>query len=388
MELVGAAASAFEDVFACPPTAYGCAPGRVEVLGNHTDYNEGFILSAAIDRHVVVCGRPVDGDTARVYARTFQEGESFSVRAPERTQDHFWLNFVQGVVDVLAKQGLRVGAFEALVLGDVPLGAGLSSSAAIEVATALFLQQLFPYDMSRTDLALTCQKAENEFVGVNCGILDQFTSVMGAQDHLVFLDCRDLDKFETIPLGSDVELVLAHTNASHDLSEGVYNELRAECFEAAKYFAGRIGGQVTHLRDVSLADFGQHKDGLPAQTQRRARHVISENARVLEGVKALRNGDRDTMGRCMLASHASSRDDFQNSCEELDTMVACAEGLPGYYGSRLSGGGFGGCTVNLVEAGQADAFAEALATRYEERTGLHPEMHACKAVDGAQGGSF
>jgi galactokinase len=386
MDVVSSAIEDFQNVFGEPPAAFGCAPGRVEVLGNHTDYNEGFILSAAINRFLVVCGRAVPGDTAKVYSRTFNAGDSFSVSAPNKTQSNFWINYMAGVVAELRQAGLPIGAFNALVLGDVPLGAGLSSSAALEVATAMFLRQIYPYEMERVRIALTCQAAENKFVGVNCGILDQFSSVMGKQDHLIFLDCRDLTKFDTIPLGADVELVLAHTNAHHELADGTYNRLREDCFAAARHFAGAIPSRkITHLRDLSQSEFEKHRTGLAEPTMRRARHIVTENERVLRGVEALRKGDRKMMGQMMLASHASSRDDFGNSCHELDIMVECAQGLKGYYGSRLSGGGFGGCTVNLVAAGQAEAFARDLAGHYQKKTGIRPDMHLCKAVAGARG---
>lgn len=387
MEKVQEAAREFANVFGETPTAYGLAPGRVEVIGNHTDYNEGFILSAAIDRHIVVCGRPIPGDTAKIYSRTFNAGESFTVSDLSPTTENFWANYVEGVVDALQKKGIKLGAFEALLMGDVPLGSGLSSSAALEVATACFLQQIYPFEMNRLAMATTCQAAENDFVGVGCGILDQFSSLMGKQDHLVFLDCRDLSQYDHIPLGSDVEFVLANTNASHELADGTYNRLRKSCFKAADYFSKTLDKPVTHLRDVTVDDFTANCSGLDATKMQRARHIITENERVLKSVEALRNGDRKTLGELMLASHASSRDDFGNSCEELDVMVDLAKDLPGCHGCRLSGGGFGGCTVNLVEADKAQSFADALAPLYKEKTGIVPEMHICKSVDGASGGA-
>lgn len=385
MEIVEKTLADFENTFAEKAECYGCAPGRVEVLGNHTDYNEGYILSAAIDRHIVVCGRRVEGTGARVYSRSFNTGVTFDTAKPEKVTDQFWVNYMQGVVEQLNNKGIEIGGFEAMLSGNVPLGAGLSSSAALEVATLLFLQQLFGFSMEKVDVALTCQAAENQFVGVNCGILDQFSSCMGKEDELIFLDCRDLSKFDNIPLGSDVELVLANTNAHHELADGTYNRLREGCHSAAEYLAGVLDHPVTHLRDVSVDEFEAHQTNMNEAERNLARHIVYENDRVLKGVEALRQGDRKTMGEMMLASHASSRDSFGNSCSELDTMVKCAQGLPGYFGSRLSGGGFGGCTVNLVEVDKAEEFADELARRYKEKSGLEGEMHICKAVDGAVG---
>jgi galactokinase len=228
------------------------------------------------------------------------------------------------------------------------------------------------------------QAAENRFVGVQCGILDQYTSVMGEAGKLVYLDCRNLGRGELVSIGADADLVLANTNAPHRLLDGGYNKLREDCFAAAKFFANRMPEKkITHLRDVTLDEFNQYAGDLPEVIRRRAKHIITENARVLTGVAALRKGDLKTMGECMNQSHLSSRDDFGNSSKELDVMFDCAAGLPGLYGRRLSGGGFGGCTVNLVAAGNAKEFAETLATRYKSKTKIEPTMHVCKAAGGA-----
>jgi len=384
MQVLQTAIDEFTNVFGESPTAAGIAPGRVEVLGNHTDYNDGFILSAAIDRHIVIVGRAIDGTTAHVFSGSFRVGETFDINNPVKNEKNFWLNYIQGVVSELNKKGIKTGAFEAFVTGDVPLGAGLSSSAALEVATLLFLKQLFGFEMNQIDAALTAQAAENKFVGVNCGILDQFSSAMGKQDHLIFLDCRDLKKYDHIPLGSNAALVLANSMAKHALADGTYNRLREACHCAARHFAGVLGEHVTHLRDVTVDDFDHNHHGLDSDSRPRAKHVITENQRVLDGVNGLKSGDLSVMGDCMLASHASSRDDFGNSCDELDMLVRCAIGIDGFYGCRLSGGGFGGCTVNLVQSDKAESFAAELADRYKSQTGIDAEIYVCKAVDGAR----
>ena len=379
----------FAAAFSAAPSAWAAAPGRVEVLGNHTDYNDGFILSAAIDRYIAVAGRAVPGDEARVFARSFNVRESFNIRDPRLNARNPWINYLAGVVKEASEAGCRVGGFEAAVYGSVPLGAGLSSSAALEVAAAMLLKQLFGLALPPVALALMCQRAENRFVGVQCGILDPYSSAMGKRDHLIFLDCRALDSREHIPLGGDVELVLANTRAAHDLSDGVYNRLRESCFRAAAHFARMIPGKtITHLRDVTPEELDRFGDGLDAVDLACARHVVGENDRVARGAAALRAGDRNRMGACMFESHRSSRDDFRNSSEELDVMVECAAGLPGCYGARLSGGGFGGCTVNLVARDRAEAFALALSEKYRERCGITPEMHRCRAVDGARAGRY
>ena len=360
------------------------APGRVEVLGNHTDYNEGFILSAAIDREIILCGRKTDNTTATVYATSYDNKESFALDNLQTNTKNFWINYIQGVVSELKQKGIVTGGFEAVLDGNVPLGAGLSSSAALEVATIFLLQSLYPFEMNSVDIALTAQAAENKFVGMNCGILDQFSSTMGKKNSLVYLDCRNLNQYRHIPLGSGAELVIANTKAEHSLVDGAYNRLREDCFTAAKYFADKLAPKkVTHLRDVSVEEIETYNTDLAKDVAKRAKHIITDNQRVIDGVAALEKGDLNKMGECMNISHISSRDDFGNSCEELDIMYDCAEGIDGLYGRRLSGGGFGGCTVNLVETAKAESFAEELAKRYKEKTGIDSEMHICRAWDGA-----
>lgn len=384
MELIQNAAKTFKNNFKGEAEYCGIAPGRVEVLGNHTDYNEGFILSAAIDREIILCGRKVAGDKATVFATSYGVKVSFDTTAPVLDTDNFWINYIQGVVSELAKIGIDIGGFEAVLDGNVPLGAGLSSSAALEVATLYFLQSIYGFEMNPVKIALTAQAAENNFVGMNCGILDQFSSTMGKKDHLVFLDCRDLDEYRHIPLGNNIELVIANTNAPHSLVDGAYNRLRECCFAAAEHYSQKLAPKkVTHLRDVTVEEMNANSDEIAEDVRKRAKHIITDNQRVLDGVDALEKGDLKTMGECMNLSHISSRDDFGNSCKELDIMMECAEGIDGLYGRRLSGGGFGGCTVNLVAADRAESFAEELAKRYKEESGIDAEMHICRAWDGA-----
>jgi galactokinase len=358
------------------------APGRVEVLGNHTDYNDGFILAAAVDRYVTVAGRRTDGQIASVYSDAYERLHQFNVETLKKDGTAPWADYVMGVVSELRQAGHEVGGFEAAVASDIPLGAGLSSSAALEVGVCMFLCEAHGIQMDSAEMAALCQRAENNFVGMNCGILDQWSSLHGKADALVFLDCREKSG-KTPPLGPDLELVVADTRAKHELVDGVYNQLREECFIAAEALAGMKHG-ATHLRDFTPDELNQWEDVIPAGARVRARHVIEENARVLAGLDALENGNPEALGALMSASHASSRDLFGNSCEELDTMVEIAMGLEGCYGARLSGGGFGGCTVNLVRKNRAAAFAEELGAAYEAKTGITPQMHICRPVDGAR----
>ena len=386
-KIVASAQDAFAKIFGGQATAYGEAPGRVEVLGNHTDYNEGFILSAAIDRYLVAVGRPVAGNTATVHSLTLNSRCSFDVANPVRSNSTPWSNYIAGVVWQLQKVGRRIGGFEAVISGNVPLGAGLAGSAALELATALFLKKINGFEMDPIDLALNCQAAENDFVGVNCGILDQFCSVMGHRDHLVFLDCRELSAHDSFPLSNNLDLIIADTRASRTLQEGAYNQLRESCFRAAEACAKKYPDRmITHLRDVTMSDLLNARSSVRQEDFPRARHIISENERVQEGTAALNRGDAATMGRLMNESHASSRDDFGNSSSELNIMANIAQSLPGCYGARLSGGGFGGATVNLIDAAKAMPFAEELAKRYQKETGIRPELHLFHASQGATSG--
>lgn len=379
--LVAHLTTCFRDQYQATPAVFGMAPGRVEVLGNHTDYNEGYILSAAIDRAIALAGRPRNDTTARVYCARFHESVTFNVEKLEHDPQASWADYIKGTLHECRAAGLPVHGFDAVLFGDVPFGAGLSSSAALEVATAQMVMGLCGKTLSKREIALLCQRAENHFVGMPCGILDQWSSVHGEDNALIFLDCRELDG-DNVPLGDGVELVLANTNAPHKLVDGAYAALRKACFEAVDVLKKHKTG-ITHLRDISVEEFEQWSSSLEPDIRRRARHIVTENDRVLRGVDALKHGRIAEMGQLMLASHASSRDDFGNSCKELDAMVDCASQIAGCHGSRLSGGGFGGCTVNLVDADKAAAFAEELAARYEAAVGIVPEMHRCRAIAGA-----
>ncbi|MHC4871673.1 MAG: galactokinase [Planctomycetota bacterium] len=362
--------------------AYGIAPGRVEILGNHTDYNEGYVLCAAIDRYTVVTGKKSGGVAASVYSDAYERLLQFNVENIQKDGTAPWLDYVMAVVDQLKKADKDISGFETAIVSNVPTGAGLSSSAALEVATAKFLCGIFDIEMSDADTALLCRSAENDFVGMKCGIMDQWASIHGKKDSILKLDCRTLNT-EVLTLNENVCLVLADTKAEHTLVDGTYNLLQENCFAAAEFFAGQKEG-ITHLRDITVEEFEDLSGQLDDKIARKAAHIVHENDRVLRGTEFIKSGDVESFGRLMFESHKSSINNFGNSGSELDAMVTAAKGLKGCYGSRLSGGGFAGCTVNLVDAEKADSFASELSTAYEKHTGITPEMHICRLADGAR----
>lgn len=377
------------------PTALGVAPGRAEVLGNHTDYNEGFILAAAIDRYVVIAGRRTnDGSSlCRVASEGFPGGavefdagvEEAEWPKQKQTGDKAWANYVIGVVSELRKFGAKIGGFEAFLASNVPPGAGVSSSAAVEMATAKLLANLFPEDVGtygQLALVKAAKAAENNFVGMGCGILDQFSSGMGRSGSLIYLDCRTL-AYHYVPF-TGAHFVLANTHAPHQLVDGKYDELRTNCFAAKDVFVKQTGNDtITHLRDVDKDMLEKYKSALSTDQARRAHHIITENDRVQTGEAACKAKDMAKLGECMSASHVSSRDSFGNSCHELDIMQRCADGIEGHLGSRLMGGGFGGSTINLVKEGCVEGFVTELSRRYEAETGIKPTVLVCSPGDGA-----
>ena len=352
------------------------APGRVELLGNHTDYNEGVVLSAAIDRGVTLIGERTESSRVALCSTTLGLNFETDANALSPSEEHEWANYLVGVLDVFQKSGLPVSGFSAQIRSNLPLGAGLSSSAALEVSTAMLLQKLFGLSLDRLTIAKYCRRAENEFVGVNCGLLDQASSAFGKAGHAIFLDCRN-ETVETIPFPEGVELLITQCGVPHRLSGGEYNERRLQCFDAA----ARLGAKA--LRDVTSAQLEAAKDKLPALSYQRAAHVVGENERVMRGIEFLRSGDVKGFGSLMFASHESSRVNFENSTPELDTLVEIVRELPGVLGSRLTGGGFGGATVTLLERDKAQSITETLIAKYHQRTGHTAHTHLCEIADGA-----
>ena len=389
------ARAAFARAFEGHPTALGRAPGRVELLGNHTDYNGGLVLAAAIDRSTVVVGRPRPGNEARVCSANLGEVDEFPVDAirPGGSSDS-WGRYVRGVTWAIREaHGPLASGFEAALAGDVPIGAGLSSSASLQAAFALFLDGaglssstggLEADPSRRLGLAHTLRRSENEFVGVASGLLDQFSALFGKAGHAFVLDCRSLE-YDLVPLGDPAPaIVVCDSKTSRRLADGMYNRRRAECERVVEYFQSRRPvGSVRQLRDLTLDELQDEWGALDPVGRLRARHVLTENARVVRGAEALRSGDLVGFGALISASHASSRDDFENSSPALDALFEAAEESPGFLGGKLSGAGWAGCSVNLVRSGEAEDFAESVRTGYDRRTGLIPDVHICHAADGA-----
>jgi len=299
--------------------------------------------------------------------------------------ENAWANYVVGVLEEFRQRGVNVGGLDVYLTSNIPSGAGVSSSAAVELAIAKLVKALCKdqcADLSDFDLVLLCKSAENKFVGMPCGILDQFTAAMGKEANLVFLDCRD-NSYQHVPLNGTVSFVLANTRAPHQLVDGKYAELHKCCMDAAKFFKNNVDEKVTHLRDVSVEMWKQNQDTLSPSDRDRSKHIVFENQRVHRCVEALRGNDAATLGELMRESHQSSTQDFGNSCPELDAMIKAAEGLPGWHGGRLMGGGFGGCTINLVDTADTARFGEALSKRYQAETGIEPDVFVVTAADGA-----
>ena len=357
------------------------APGRVNIIGEHTDYAEGFVMPAAIDFATLAAISPRTDGKIVIYSQNFDEQSEFDAAAlPAQRSDH-WSDYPLGVIAILAGEGHKIPALSLTLWGDVPLGSGLSSSAAIEVSTAIAVLSLIGVQYPRPVLARLCQRSENEFVGSSCGIMDQFISANAAEDHALLLDCRDLS-FKLAPIPENVALVIANTMVKHAITGGEYTSRRAEVEEAAAVIA-RHRPEVRFLRDANLDDLAKYGSEMSPLALKRARHVITENSRTVAAAEALINHNLKELGRLMAEAHVSYSKDFEASCEEADAMVELAQDLPGLIGARLTGGGFGGCTVNLVERQHAREFSAALGQRYAERTGITPQIHICHASGGA-----
>jgi galactokinase len=352
----------------------------VNLIGEHTDYNDGFVLPVAIDFFTWAAMRTRDDDLLNLASVEFSDTVSLPFSGDLQPRRD-WSDYVVGVLAELRESGVHQHGADFLVHGEVPIGAGLSSSAALEVATgfAVLCSQNRPID--RTQLALLCQRAENQFVGMRCGIMDQFISCHGRAGHALMLDCRSLG-FELFPIPSHIRIVICNTMVKHSLAGGEYNTRREECETGVRLLSQWLP-EVKALRDVTVEQFLHYSDSLPQVIAQRCRHVITENARVQRAAAALKQGALDEFGRLMADSLRSLRDDYAVSCPELDMMVEVASRQPGLHGSRMTGGGFGGCTVNLVEAGAAEAFVHNVSIAYAGATGIKPEIYSCTAADGA-----
>ena len=349
------------------------SPGRVNLIGEHTDYNQGFVLPAAVDRGITMALRARSDRRYVLHALDLGqrlEGDLMPLAPhPER-----WPNYLLGVLDQLQKAGHRLGGFELVYGGDLPMGAGMSSSAALECGLAFALNELFGLGLDRLTLAKLSQAAEHSFVGVKCGIMDQMASLMSRKDHVMMLDCRDLS-CRFVPFHSSVTITLCDTQVARALAESGYNQRRSQC-EAGVALLRKHAPAVHSLRDVSLELLDSHRAELDPIVSRRCRYVIEENGRVVAACQALEQGDLKTLGHLMNQSHRGLSRDYEVSCPELDVLAEAAAALPGVLGARMMGAGFGGCTINLVEPGQEDAFAQGMAPAFA-KIGKPPKIHAC-----------
>jgi len=371
----------FQELYGTLPRIFR-APGRVNLIGEHTDYNDGFVMPVAIDLSTWI-GISVRPDSIiRTHSFNFKETVEIDLNSVPAHPKKHWSDYVHGVAVVLLQSGYHLKGADLLIKGEVPIGSGLSSSAAIEVATALALLANSGHEVERVHLAKLCQRAENEFVGMRCGIMDQFISCCAKEDRALILDCRSLS-YNLLPMQSEIRLVICNTMVNHELASGEYNKRRAECEEAVHRLQKVLPG-IRALRDLSLQDLETHRGLLPDVTYKRALHVVTENQRVLDAAEALERKDPKTFGRLMYNSHQSLKENYEVSCRELDILVELAREVDGVFGSRMTGGGFGGCTITLLEASQIVEFQEAIAPRYQRATGLHPEIYACTAATGAE----
>jgi galactokinase len=391
----------FRQKFGASPAHVVHAPGRLELLGNHTDYNEGLVMSMAVDRHVSMAAVPRNDGKIELVSSAFPERETFYADRLEKNPSAPWANYIKGVLLQLRERGVHFTGFNAALDATLPLGAGMSSSAAIEVATALTVRKLFPYTLTETGLgpaparsssrelpelgkaeklamARLCQAAEIKFVGANVGLLDQISCLFGKAGHVIQID------FQSLAIGYDpmvpgAAIVVCNSGVKHNLAAaGGYNELREHCESAARALG------VRSLRAVSANDLQAAKSRLSPREFECAYHIVGENQRVIAGERALRDGEIEQFGQYLFQSHASSRDYFENSCRELDILVELAAAQPGCFGARLTGGGFGGATLNLVQEEQTRTFAEAIARGYREKTGIDLQPLVCRIVDGAK----
>lgn len=381
--IISQARDVFESVFEGKADVVVQAPGRVNLIGEHTDYNAGFVFPAAIDRWVVVAARSRIDSRVRIYSAMHEEVAEFRVDDVLAAQGN-WADYPKGVVREFQKLGYSLCGFDAAIVGNVPMGAGLSSSAAVEMAVGKGMVVLNRIEISGSDLALLGQRAENHFVGVNCGIMDQFISANGRAGHALFLDCRDLS-FELVPLfGDDVQIVICNSGVTRGLTDSAYNNRRSACESGVSLLARAMGTDIQALRDVSMEMLDVYGGVLSEMVLKRCRHVITENERTQRAVALLKKGDLSGFGQLMVASHESLRDDYEVSGDELDLLVEIALNVPGVLGARMTGAGFGGCTVNIVDRDAVPALTDAINERYPRTTGLTPEIYVCSAVNGAE----
>jgi galactokinase len=370
----------FAELYGGRPTIYR-APGRVNLIGEHTDYNDGFVMPAALDLYTYVAVRPRSDRRLRVYSENLHEMRDFELDSIRCGRTGHWSDYVRGVAGVLESSGYKLRGADLAITGEVPMGSGLSSSAALEVSTAWALLSNSQINVDRNTIPQICQQAEHLYPETQCGIMDQFISCHGRAGHALMLDCRSLD-FQLLPVPSQVRLMVCNTMVRHEHASGGYNTRRRECEEGLQALKQSLPG-IRALRDVTVNELEKHRDRLSPVIYKRVRHVVAENDRVQEAATALTAGDLAQFGRLMANSHRSLRGDYEVSTAELDLMVELANGQDGVYGARMTGGGFGGCTINLVHSARAEEVQQRLVQLYEAKTGLRPTIIICEASDGA-----
>ncbi len=380
MSMPGQLRAGFRHRFGAEPRLFR-APGRINLIGEHTDYNGGFVLPAALSLYAWVAAGPRADRRLRLFSQNFGEAAEMDLDAPPQRARGHWSDYVWGVALAMEQAGHRLRGADLWIRGEVPLGAGLASSAALEVAASTALAALSLLRVSPLELARLCQRAENEFAGARCGIMDQFVACHGEPGRALLLDCRSLE-YTSVPLPQGVTLVACNTMVKHALACGEYNARRGECERGVALLANGLPG-TRSLRDVSPEELERRRSELPDIIYRRCRHVVTENARTTRAAACLQSGEIAGLGQLMAASHRSLRDDYEVSCAELDLLVESAARQPGVLGARMTGGGFGGCTVNLVRSEQVEQFLEGMAREYEEKTGRVGEAYASTAAGAA-----
>jgi galactokinase len=358
------------------------APGRVNLIGEHTDYNDGFVMPVAIQFYAYVAVAPGEGQRIRVYSRNFEESAEFRLSENGAGPTGHWSDYIRGVATLLKAQGLIFDGVDLMIHSEVPVGSGLSSSAAIEVGTALALLALANRSLAAIEIARACQRAEHEYVGSMCGIMDQFTACFGQAGRALLLDCRSLT-YELLPTNQSARIVICNTGVKHKHATSGYNSRRADCYAGVRAIRSHGAPTVRALRDVSPSMLESCKAFLPELVYRRCRHVVTENERVRAASDTLKAGDMESFGGLMYESHLSLQNDYEVSCAELDLMVEIARGVPGVFGGRMTGGGFGGCTVNLVRMDAIGEFTAAIKREYTRRTAISPDVYVCVAAQGA-----
>ena len=395
----------FKEIFGSAAAFVASAPGRVNLIGEHTDYNDGYVFPVAIDKYLNIAAQKRSDERVRLYALDVNDSYEFCLDMLPSVQQEApaWSHYLIGVASLLQTSGKKVSGIDAVITGDVPIGAGLSSSAALSVSAALtFLTASSPSEtpervpqseIDNKQLAALCQRVEHEFAGVNCGIMDQTISLLGRENQALFLDCRSLEH-EHVPLNLATHYIaICNTKVKRELAASEYNKRRAECERGVAILEKWLPG-ISALRDITLTDFKKHEEELPALTQKRCRYVIEENTRVLDAVAVLKARHLQTteeadeslihFGRLMNASHNGLRDDYEVSCSELDLLTDIARNITGVIGSRMTGAGFGGCTVNIVHKDVLETFQTLVTTEYRKHTGIEPEIYLCNVSDGAQ----